>query len=143
VLAEHEKVNRNRSAALNMIANGLKPVQQRILNAVAELEHMGAATPRRELVCFLAGYSNTTSTGFAKAISGLSSGGYITYPPGGLVALTDAGRRVAQPPPRPRTSAELQSRIVQLLEPVCGRILDPLVKVYPRSLPREEVARRA
>jgi len=121
----------------------LPPVQQRILNAVAELEQMGAATPKRELVCFLAGYSNTTSTGFAKALSALSSGGYVTYPPGGLVAITNAGAKLAQPPPKPRTPAEMQARIVQLLEPVCGRILDPLVKVYPRSLARDEAARRA
>jgi hypothetical protein len=121
----------------------LPPVQQRILNAVAELEQMGAATPKRELVCFLAGYSNTTSTGFAKALSALSSGGYVTYPPGGLVAITNAGAKLAQPPPKPRTPAEMQARIVQLLEPVCGRILEPLVKVYPRSLARDEAARRA
>jgi len=38
---------------------------QQILDALAELEVLGAREPTRELVAFMAGYSNTTSKGFA------------------------------------------------------------------------------
>lgn len=142
VIAAHESINRSRASALRLAANGLKPVEQRILNAVAELEQIGAEAPRREMVCFLAGYSNVTSTGFAKAMGAMSSAGHVSST-GGYVVLTDSGRKLAQPPPRPRTPKELQDRISELLEPVCGRVLQPLISVYPKALPRDEVASRA
>lgn len=66
-------------------AAGLDGPMQRVLDALAELEQLGANEPRRELVAFLAGYSNTTSKGFANAVSRLSSLGFVEYPERGMV----------------------------------------------------------
>lgn len=83
------------------------PVQQRVLDALAELEQIGAEQPAREMVAFMAGYSHLQSTGFVKAMGGLRTAELIDYPPhGGTVALTDAGRAAATQPERPRTADE-------------------------------------
>lgn len=118
-------------------------VSQRILNALAELEQLGAQQPNREMVAFLAGYTNLASKGFVNALSTLSSTGSIRYPSSDTVALTDAGRVLANPPARPRTAAELQSRICEMLGGASSRILQPLIEAYPNALPRENVAARA
>lgn len=120
------------------------PVQQRVLDALAELEQIGAEQPAREMVAFMAGYSHLQSTGFVKAMGGLRTAGLIDYPPhGGTVALTDAGRTVATPPERPRTPEELQARVVSMLGGPTARILKPLLAAYPKALDRIEVAAAA
>jgi len=115
-------------------------VAQGILNALAELEQLGAKAPKRTLVAFLAGYSNLSSTGFAKALSSLSTDALVYYPGSGLVALTDAGRKMALPPPRPRSPQEVQGRIIILLGGVSARILEPIIEAYPKAIPREQAA---
>ncbi|MHC5732937.1 MAG: hypothetical protein ACYTXY_54665, partial [Nostoc sp.] len=44
---------------------------QKLLNAIAELEQLGARSPPRELLAFMAGYSHVNSKGFADAMSQL------------------------------------------------------------------------
>jgi uncharacterized protein len=122
---------------------GLPGVQQKILNALAELEQLGAAQPDRELVALLAGYTNLTSKGFSNGMGALRSGGYIDYPTQGTIALTESGRAAAVPPPTPRSSAEIQQRVISLLGGASARILQPLIEAYPKSLPREHVAAAA
>lgn len=62
--------------------------QQRILDALAELEALGLPSPERVQVALLAGYTNLSSKGFANAIGRLRSLGLIDYPaPGRVVAL--------------------------------------------------------
>lgn len=46
---------------------GITPVQQRILNALGELEQLGSQTPPREMVAFLSGYTNLNSKGFVNS----------------------------------------------------------------------------
>lgn len=124
-------------------AGDLPPVQQRILNALAELEQLGSASPDRELVAFMSDYSNINSKGFANAIGALRSSGMIEPPSGGTVVLTDAGRSQANPPRKPRTPEELQERVIGMLGGASGRILQPLINAYPKSLPRQKVAEAA
>jgi hypothetical protein len=121
----------------------LKPVQQRILNALAELEQIGAEKPARELVAFMSGYTHLNSKGFTNAMGALRSSALIDYPPGGLVVLTDDGRAAAAPPDAPRTPEELQRRVVDMLGGASGRILKPLIDAYPKSVVRDEVAAAA
>lgn len=118
-------------------------VQQRILNALAELEQMNAEQPPREMVALLADYKHVRSTGFVKAMSSLSMAGLISYPSSAEVSLTDAGRQIAQAPNRPRTPEEVQGRIIAMLGGASSRILKPLIDVYPKSMNREDVARAA
>jgi len=114
------------------------PLQQKILDALLELEHMGVPAPARELLAFLAGYANLRSKGFTNAIGALRSGGLVEG-----TSLTDAGRGVAHMPAEPITVASLQRRLVEMLGGATGRILTPLIDVYPDSIEREELARFA
>jgi hypothetical protein len=118
-------------------------VAQRILNALAELEQLNARNPVRELVALLAGYSNLKSAGFVKAVGALRTDGQIDYPNADTVALTDAGRQHARPPERPRTSREIQERVVALIGGKAGEILAPLIEAYPSPMKRADVAARA
>lgn len=127
-------------------ANGhdsITGVQQRILDAMVELEQMGAAQPDRELVAFMAGYSNVTSKGFANAIGSLRTQGMIEYPSTGSITVTDAGREYANPPERARTPTELQDRIIGMLGGASARVLRPLINAYPKSIERQALAEAA
>lgn len=117
-------------------------VQQRILNAIAELEQIGATEPDRKLAAFMAGYTHLQSKGFVNAMSSLRTAGLIDYRDSRVV-LTDAGREQAQPPDRPRSAEEVQARIVQMLGGASGRILQPLIDSYPEPLSRESLAQAA
>lgn len=116
----------------------ITPVQQRILDAMAELEQMGARTPPSELIALLAGYGNMRSKGFRNALSALRSGGMIE----GLV-LSAAGRAAAQPPAAPRNTEELQGQMIARLGPAAGRILQPLIDIYPGIIERDELGQSA
>lgn len=132
-----------RQVASNGDGGEIKGKALDILNGLAELEALRAREPKRILVAMLAGYSNLASTGFVKALSSLSAGGYVHYPNPGTVALTDAGRSVAQFQGAPRTSEEIQQRVLQLIGGKAGEILTPLIASYPHPLDRMEVANAA
>lgn len=114
------------------------PVEQRILNALAELRAMGKDSPTREIVAFMTGYSNTTSTGFAVGLRGLLGSGQITSA-AGEVQLTAAGLRAAQVVQK-RTPQEMRARIVDLLGGASGKVMAELVRIYPRATTRESLA---
>jgi uncharacterized protein len=125
-------------------ANGaLSGVQQRILDALAELKALGVDRAPRVLVAFLAGYGHLNSKGFTNGLGSLSSGGLIAYPEGGKVELTDGGLAAANPAAAPLTSAELQARIVALLGGPEGRIIQAAIERYPGDASREEIAAAA
>lgn len=124
-------------------AEGLSGPAQRILDAMRELEAMGSPSPPREIVSFLAGYSNFRSKGFANAIGELRSGEMVTYPSTGLIALTDAGRRAGRKPEGRMTTHEIRRRVVELLGGKSAQILDPLIDTFPAAMPREDLARAA
>lgn len=131
-----------RDAPLNG-SDALTGVAQRILDALAELELLGAREPARELVAFLAGYGHLQSKGFVNGIGSLRSAGLIDYPAGGTVKLTEAGKAVARYPDAPRSAKEVQDRVIGMLGGASGRILAPLIDAYPYSLAREDVAAQA
>lgn len=122
---------------------GLSGVAQRIVDVLRELEVLGVDRPERELVALLAGYANLNSKGFANAIGALRSDGSIDYPAQGVVCLTENGRAQSNEPAAPRTSADIQNRIVQLLGGASSRILQPLIEAYPQAVSRDEVAAAA
>lgn len=110
-------------------------VEQRILNALAELELMGTHTPEPELLAFMAGYSHTRSKGFANAMSSMRTQGLVEGR-----SLSPAGRSLAYPPAKPRTPAELQDRIIAMLGGASARVLRPLINAYPDPLERQALA---
>jgi hypothetical protein len=116
----------------------LPGVQQKILDALAELEQIGVEDPDAGFVAFMAGYQHRRSKGFANALGAARSAGLIE----GL-RLTDEGRARAQPPAKPRSPAELQDRLIGILGGPAGRILRPLIDCYPQSVDRETLAAHA
>lgn len=132
-----------RPAPIRRLDSSLSSVEQRVLDALAELGVLGVPRPERVQVAFLSGYSNLDSKGFKNAMGSLHTAGLIVYPTPGNVALTESGALKANAPERPRTPGELQDRIIGLLGGVHGRVLQPLIQAYPESVAREEVARQA
>lgn len=116
---------------------------QRVLDALAELEALGVKEPPRVQVAFMAGYTNLTSKGFTNAMGSLRTGGLISYPGPGTLSLTDAGRAQAHPVDAPRSSRELQDRLIAQLGGSSGKIVRELVEAYPDSLDRQDLAARA
>lgn len=124
-------------------AGALSGAAQRILDALAELEVLGVRDAPRVQVAFMAGYTNLTSKGFTNAIGSLRTAGHIDYPGPGTMTLTETGLSLANASAAPRTSKELQDRLVNMLGGANGRIVRELVSVHPNSLPREVLAERA
>lgn len=73
----------------------------------------------------------------------MRSAGYIGYPGAGTINLTAPGRAQARPAEAPRSSKELQDRLIQMLGGANGRIVRELVSVYPDALGREDLAAKA
>ncbi len=132
-----------RVAAAPVDASDLPPVAVRILSALAELELLGARQPKRELVAFLAGYSNLNSKGFVNSMSALSSAGLIAYPDSGKVQLTADGQARATYPDAPRSPRDVQERVISLLGGASEKILRPIIASYPKAVLRTDVAAAA
>jgi len=123
--------------------NGDLPgVQQKVLDALAELEALGMSQPPVEQVAFMAGYSNIASKSFANARGALRSAGMLDYPTAGAMQLTDIGRGQAAQVAVPISVEELQSRIIDLLGGTIAKVVKESIKVYPDALPVDELARR-
>jgi hypothetical protein len=116
----------------------LTGVQKKIIDALAELEQVGISGPPRELLCFMAGYSHLKSKGFTNAIGALRTGGLIQG-----TALTDLGRQAAKPAPGPLSPLEFQAKVIELLGGATGRVLKPLIDVYPDEVERGELVKAA
>ncbi|UFX42163.1 DUF87 domain-containing protein [Bradyrhizobium sp. 41S5] len=115
-------------------------VQQKILNSVAEMQRLCRLAPPRQLVALVAGYKNVKSTGFAKALSGLSADGLVSYPDTGTVALTEKGLSAARPRPAAMTTEEVQAQVIAILGETAGKILGHLITVYPGVMERAALA---
>jgi hypothetical protein len=114
-------------------ANGLSKCERVILNVLAL--RRGMSTTRSQLA-IMSGYS-VQSGGFANALGGLRSGGYVA----GL-SITDAGFEVAPTDPLPEGRA-----LIDFWMPKLGRcerkIVDVLWGVRPDALTRDGLAERA
>ena len=118
-------------------------VKQAILNSVAEMEMLCRKSPPRTLVAMVAGYKNVKSTGFAKALSGLSTDGLVTYPDSGTIGLTSEGLAVARPRAAALTTEDVHSKAIDILGETAGKILRHVLAVYPGVLEREVLAQRS
>jgi hypothetical protein len=130
-------------AAPRRSEGGVSPVEQRVLNALAELEVIGVQRPERVQVAFLSGYGNMGSKGFKNATGSLNTAGLITYPGPGTIELTPAGREVAVFPVQPRSAREVQDRVIRILGGQYARVLEPLIEAYPQPMDRDELGRMA
>lgn len=118
------------------------PAQQRILNALAMLEAIGATQPSKTQLALFAGAS-PKSSGYTNNLGALRTAGLIDYPAPGAAALTADGRQDADHTQAPGSHDEMMQFVRGLVGPAKARILDALVNVYPDALPKDELAARA
>lgn len=120
-------------------AAGMTGPQQRVLDSLAWWEAFGITAPTSEQVAFKADYS-ASSSGFANLKGAMRSGGLIEYPSGGKVALTDAGRDLANRPDVAPTREAFHAAVFAKLKGPQQRILTPLIHAYPDCLGSNELA---
>lgn len=121
-------------------AEGLSPPQQRMLDALASFEALGVRDMGRGAVAVMSSQSPKSSA-FDKHLRVLKNGlGMIVYPQSGHVALTDAGRAVANAPTIPTTLASLHGAWLSKLLAPQGRMITALVEIYPGGMSREDLA---
>lgn len=116
----------------------LKSGQQKILNALAELEVLGVKAATRHQLGMVAGYNLTGGTG-AQHIADLNAAGLVEIPDKGSVRLTDAGRASADSGGVPRTLDELHERVLAKLSGGQRRIAEHLISIYPDAISRAEL----
>jgi hypothetical protein len=105
------------------------------------MESIGHSNADATTVAFLAGY--TVNGHFNNLRGKLKSNGYIDYPSGGRIALTQKGRVAAPDVERPRTLAALHQAVRDRLDHSMVRLLDPVIAAYPKVLDTAEHARLA
>lgn len=115
------------------------PARQRILDALASLEAIGVNAPKKIQLALFAGAS-PKSSGYTNNLGALRSAGYIDYPVGGHVALTDDGRDHADSGSAPASQAEMIAFVQQLVGPARSRILTALLNYHPQALSKGELA---
>lgn len=123
-------------------ADGLTGPEQRILDAIAWLESLGQRQPEEAAVAFLSGYT-VGGGAFNNPRGALRTKGLVTYPAGGRLALTEAGRAQARTPEDALTPDELQARVLQRLPGPEQKLLRVLLDKYPEPVTNEELARAA
>jgi len=115
--------------------------EQRILNALAQLDQLGNTEPTETAVAFLARYT-VSGGGFNNPKGRLRSRGCIEYLPGGRLRLTEQGKARAHWPDVPVTNEDLHANIFSLLDGPQTKILKPLLDIYPGELSLDELAER-
>lgn len=111
--------------------------QQRLLNALAELEVLGVDGPSRHQLGMVAGYNLTGGSG-AQHVADLAGLGFVEVG-GGTVRLTDEGRAIAQTDAVPRSLEELHERVLVKLSAGQRKIAEHLISIYPESITRAEL----
>jgi len=113
---------------------------QRILDSLAWWESTGINSPYSRIqVSFIAGYK-PNSGAFNNPLGKLRGLGFVEYPQGGYVALTDQGRQGANPVEIPATQEELVRKIMARLNGPQCKILTPVLNCYPNEISRDELA---
>jgi len=117
--------------------DGVSKGQQKILNALAELEVLGVSSPSRYQLGMVAGYNLTGGTG-AQHVADLGKLGLLEVGDG-VVSITDAGRAAANVDDVPTTLAELHERVLRKLNAGQRKIAEHLIAIYPDAISRVEL----
>lgn len=121
--------------------NGISNPQQRVLDTLMWLENAGMKGVKNQVAFF--SEQSPTSSGYANNLSALRTGGYITYPSPGQIALTDLGKQSAFPQLKIYDSTDLHRAIQERLPKPQWGILDALIKEYAFPLTKSELAERS
>lgn len=141
----HKEVNTVRQSA--PLATGEESTitgpEQRILDAIAWMNAIGVETPNNSIVAFLSKYTNPRSTGYTNPRGYLVSKGLIHYPAPGTVALTEAGKSVANHPDRIEDEEELHQRVLERLTGPQAKILKILLEAKGEPVSNEDLAQQS
>lgn len=113
--------------------------EQKVLDAIAWMQSIGVDSPERSAVAFLAGYSNTRSTGFTNPCGALRSKGFIEYPNSDTITLTLLGEVTATPMEITHSNESLQQIILDKLPGPESKLLRELITRYPEQMSNEEL----
>ena len=109
----------------------------RVLRTLAEWEAL-KSTPMRRIA--LSGLAQARGGYFENTLSKMKTEGLITYPVAGLVALTDAGRKVAPACETAIDNGEMYRRVRAMMAGLELRVFDALYEVSPDSLERTKLS---
>ena len=113
--------------------------ERRFIDTLASLHNLGLREVAREVAAPLSRQSHRSSA-YTALVTNLHKQGLLSYPvPGGL-ALTEAGRAVATPTPKPLSDEALQSAWLGQLETYEERLARELLNAHPRALSRDELS---
>lgn len=121
--------------------NELSGGQQRIVDSIAWWNNIGSDRPDKTVVAVMAGYK--VSGNYNNLLGGLRTLGYVEYPVGGCVSLTDAGVELANHPDAPGTLADLHNAWHDKLSPAQRKLLDIVIENYPDEITKEELAEQS
>jgi hypothetical protein len=113
--------------------------RQTILDAIATLEQIGASPAPKIQVALLAGVSHKSS-GYQNNCGALRTAGLVDYPAGGMIALTDQGRQLADGGAAPATSEAMWAFVEQLVGAAKWNLLRTLIENYPNAVGKAELA---
>ncbi|TAL46045.1 MAG: DUF853 family protein, partial [Salinibacterium sp.] len=97
--------------------------QQRILDALAQLEAIGVPAPAKVQLSLFA-KASPKSSAYTNNLGSLRTAGLIDYPASGLVALTEDGRAIADGAAAPSTVDELHEYVQRLVGAAKWRLLE-------------------
>jgi hypothetical protein len=120
-------------------SGGLSASRQRILNGLAFLESIGITAAEKTQLALLVGAS-PTSGGYFNNLGALRTSGFVEYPAPGRISLTQAGRQTASSEGIPATTEELHEDLRGRLPAAKWRVLEALIRRYPRPVDKEELA---
>ncbi len=115
--------------------------KHRILRILAEMELLEVPSLDRSTLAVLSEQSPKSSA-FSRHVAALHNKGFVTYPSGGHVALTEQGRTSIPVPQKPTTLADLHERWFIYLCLYERQLLEELIEVHPSSLSRRGLAKR-
>lgn len=128
-----------RNGSVDPDALRLSGPQRRILDTLAAFEALGLRSAARSNVAVFSDASSTSSA-FANNLGALRTAGLLDYPGSGLVALTDAGRALAEPAMRIESVSQLHDAWCAKLSGPQARILRVLVDRHPMPIDRVDLA---
>lgn len=123
------------------LPNGVTKYQQGILDSLAWFRAVGINSPKRAAVAGVAGVHQGGY--FGNSLGALRSAGFISYPRGRELALTDAGIPLANAPEVTPSRAGLQATVLNTVSTYQADLLRVIIGNYPNSLSRAELAEKA
>lgn len=113
--------------------------QQKILDVLAALELFGVEQPSKQMVAAHARVS-PKSGGYFNNLSRLRSLECVDYPAGGQVALTAAGKLLANYPAKAPTLSDLHESWLSIVSGPQAELLRHLIRVHPSHIAKDALA---